>query len=81
LLSADAQSGQVSVLTMGGGVRDDLDLPTFAARANGWPSQAGDEPLDALLVGAMEEEGAVAVRTLSALGVERIVEAKRLRAE
>eukprot|EP00929_Paragymnodinium_shiwhaense_P026751 TRINITY_DN1582_c0_g1_i4.p1 TRINITY_DN1582_c0_g1~~TRINITY_DN1582_c0_g1_i4.p1 ORF type:complete len:193 (+),score=57.12 TRINITY_DN1582_c0_g1_i4:81-581(+) len=72
LLSADAETGEVSLLTESGDTKDDLNLPTFAAEGN--PTDEDKKVTDTLLKEKDNESKLVFVKVLSAIGQEKIVE-------
>merc|ERR1711992_194310 len=71
LLSADGDSGEVSLLLEDGGTKDDLNLPTFVKV--GEPTEE-DKKVSADLVAAVEDGSKdVIVAVLQACGEEKIV--------
>merc|ERR1712083_223360 len=75
LLTADADSGEVSLLLENGETKDDLNLPTFVTV--GEPTEDDKKVVEEIL--KMQEEGESAlVAVLSACGEEKIVGVKKM---
>lgn len=72
LLSADEETGEVSLLTEAGDTKDDLNLPTF--QAEGTPTEADEQVTKTILKEKDNESKLVFVKVLSAIGQEKIVE-------
>merc|ERR1712187_132814 len=73
VLSADADSGSVSLLTEAGETKDDLDLPTFVKI--GEPTEDEEKVVKDILQG-LEDGKSVNVFVQSACGMEKIVGTK-----
>merc|ERR1711884_137208 len=73
LLSADADSGEVSLLLESGETKDDLNLPTFVKV--GEPTEDDTKVVEEILKG-MEDGKQVNVIVQSACGEEKIVQTK-----
>merc|ERR1719223_1303149 len=71
LLSADPDSGDVSLLMESGETKDDLNLPSFAKQ--GEPTD-DDKKVSDQIVKEQEGDKTVYVKVLSAIGQEKIVE-------
>jgi len=79
VLDADAQSGQVSLLKADGGVKDDVDLPSFTAKAHEHVCcDDSDQERERLLLDFLEQGEVVMVETVTAVGIEKIVAVKRV---
>merc|ERR1712113_47665 len=72
-LSADATSGEVSLLTEAGDTKDDLNLPTFVKI--GEPTD-DDKKCTEDILKAQEEGKTIMVVVQSAIGIEKIIQAK-----
>ena len=75
MLSADADSGEVSLLLDTGETKDDLNLPTFVQ--TGEPTDEDKKVVEDIM--KLQEDGAdVLVAVLAACGQEKIVGAKKM---
>jgi len=72
LLSADEDTGEVSLLTETGETKDDLNLPTFVAV--GEPTDDDKKVTETILKEKDNADKMVFVKVLSAIGQEKIVE-------
>eukprot|EP00929_Paragymnodinium_shiwhaense_P026757 TRINITY_DN1582_c0_g3_i1.p1 TRINITY_DN1582_c0_g3~~TRINITY_DN1582_c0_g3_i1.p1 ORF type:complete len:167 (+),score=71.99 TRINITY_DN1582_c0_g3_i1:68-568(+) len=72
LLSADADTGEVSLLTESGETKDDLNLPTFFGEGN--PTDEDKKVTEQILKEKDNEQKMVFVKVLQAIGQEKIVE-------
>mmetsp|Transcript_76262 Transcript_76262/g.172420 ORF Transcript_76262/g.172420 Transcript_76262/m.172420 type:complete len:168 (+) Transcript_76262:69-572(+) len=73
LLSADAESGEVSLLLESGETKDDLNLPTFVQ--TGEPTEDDTKCTEEILKG-IEDGKTVNAIVQSACGVEKIIQCK-----
>merc|ERR1712207_120624 len=73
LLTADPDSGEVSLLLESGETKDDLNLPTFVQQ--GEPTEDDKKVVDEIIKG-VEEGKTVTVIVQSACGAEKIIQVK-----
>merc|ERR1719281_532383 len=73
VLSADADSGEVSLLLESGETKDDLNLPTFVKQ--GEPTD-DDKKVSQEMLDALEKGDAITVIVLGACGQEKIIQTK-----
>merc|ERR1712019_87170 len=73
LLTADEESGEVSLLTESGDTKDDLNLPTFVKV--GEPTE-DDKKVQDEIMKLFEAGDTTIVKVLSACGIEKIVAVK-----
>merc|ERR1711990_417101 len=74
VLTADADSGNVSLLTESGDTKDDLNLPTFVKV--GEPTEEDKKVTEEILKVFEEGKGTILVAVLGACGEEKIVGVK-----
>merc|ERR1712099_192931 len=70
VLTADKDSGEVSLLLEDGGTKDDLNLPTFVKE--GSPTEE-DEKLVKEILASFEEGKTTIVTVLAACGIEKLI--------
>merc|ERR1711972_190815 len=73
LLSADPDSGEVSLLLESGETKDDLNLPTFVQQ--GEPTDEDKKVVEEILKG-QDDGKTVTVIVQSAIGMEKIIQCK-----